>query len=441
MQGGCFEAAVRADLPGRAADIHLLTVGKTVVNALRHKEGLVCLPRRHALQRDNALCGAHYIVHAQLAVDGQQQRIVIVAVNFADLQNVLQLIQSGKRRGVALALFGRPELGGIQIDGYSSRRIRGIGVAGDAADKFSCHGAQQSCLAVASVFINAAANGHRLVHQRIAARRDERHRCPGDSPKAEGIQGIKLQFCGIPLAGTQIFFIDGAQINIRAGAGPQRHLTGDSVGFVKRQHAFTVGRDRFGHTFAVGVLQRSFRCRRQLEEIELILQRFRCHLYGGTHARGGMGSRDGCGAVGPAGQRHFGFGKVGIKGEVFDVLIQSALLVVDGNGIVVGGPLDAVFKGVPSVLVIVDADVLDQPQLLAQLQNFSCIGRQGAADLGGIVHGQRRNRGSVAVLHLQCVGIVDIQGEGVGAGSFLNRVLHAQNHLIGVLQIAGFHTL
>ena len=35
------------------------------------------------------------------------------------------------------------------------------------------------------------------------------------------------------------------------------------------------------------------------------------------------------------------------------------------------------------LLVIVDADVLDQPQLLAQLQNFSCIGGQGAADLGG----------------------------------------------------------
>ena len=51
---------------------------------------------------------------------------------------------------------------------------------------------------------------------------------------------------------------------------------------------------RFGHTFAVGVLQCRFRCRRQLEEIELILQRFRCHLYGGTHTRGGMGSRDGC---------------------------------------------------------------------------------------------------------------------------------------------------
>ena len=188
-------------------------------------------------------------------------------------------------------------------------------------------------------------------------------------------------------------------------------------------------------------MQRSFRCRRQLEEIELILQRFRCHLYGGAHARGGMGSRDGCGAVGQAGQRHFGFGKVGIKGEVSDVLIQSALLVVDGNGIVVAGePLDAVFKGVPSVLVIVDADVLDQPQLLAQLQNFSCIGGQAAADLGGIVHGQLRNRLSFAVLHLQCVGIVDIQGEGVGAGRFLTRVLHAQNHLIGVLQIAGFHT-
>ena len=171
------------------------------------------------------------------------------------------------------------------------------------------------------------------------------------------------------------------------------------------------------------------------------MQRFRCHLYGGTHTRGGMGSRDGCGAVGPAGQRHFGFGKVGIKGEVADVLIQSALLVVDGNGIVVvGGPLDAVFKGVPSVLVIVDADVLDQPQLLAQLQNSSCIGGQAAADLGGIVHGQLRNRVSFAVLNLQCVGIVDIQGEGVSTGRF-TRILHAQNHLIGVLQIAGCHTL
>ena len=441
MQACCFEAAVRADLPGRAADIHLLTVGKTVINALRHDEGFVFLPRRHALQRDNALCGAHYIVHAQLAVDGQQQRIVPVAVNCADLQNVLQLIQSGKRRGAALALFGRPELGGIQIDGYISRRIRGIDAAGGAVGKCVCRGAQLSRPAVASVFINAAANGHRLARQRIAARRDERHRCPGDSPKAEGIQGIKLQLCGIPLAGTQIFFIDGAEKNIRAGAGPQRHLTGDSVGFVKRQHAITVGLDRFGRAFAVGVLQRSFRRRRQLEEIELILQRLRCHLYGGTHARGGMGSRDGCGAVGPAGQRHFGFGKVGIKGEVADVLIQSALLVVDGNGIVVaGGPPDAVFKGVPSVLVIVDADVLDQPQLLAQLQNSSCIGGQGAADLGGIVHGQRRNHVTFVVLHLQCGGIVDIQGEGVGAGRF-TRILHAQNHLIGVLQIAVFHPL
>ena len=171
------------------------------------------------------------------------------------------------------------------------------------------------------------------------------------------------------------------------------------------------------------------------------MQRFRCHLYGGTHTRGGMGSRDGCGAVGQAGQRHFGFGKVGIKGEVSDVLIQSALLVVDGNGIVVGEPPDAVFKGVPSILVIVDAYVLDQPQLLAQLQNFSCNGGQATADLGGIVHGQLRNRVSFVVLHLQCVGIVDIQGEGVGAGRFLTRILHAQNHLIGVLQIAGFHTL
>ena len=35
--------------------------------------------------------------------------------------------------------------------------------------------------------------------------------------------------------------------------------------------------------------------------------------------------------------------------------------------------------------------------------------------------------------------IVDIQGEGVGAGRF-TEILHAQNHLIGVLQIAGFHT-
>ena len=147
-----------------------------------------------------------------------------------------------------------------------------------------------------------------------------------------------------------------------------------------------------------------------------------------------MGSRDGCGAVGQAGQRHFGFGKVGIKGEVSDVLIQSSLLVVDGNGIVVAGePPDSIFKGVPSVLAIVDAYVLDQPQLLAQLQNFSCIGGQAAADLGGIVHGQLRNRVSFVVLHLQCVGIVDIQWEGVGAWRFLTRVLHAQNHLISVL--------
>ena len=72
MQGCCFKAAVRANLTSQAADIHLLTVGKTVINALRHNEGFVFLPRRHALQRDNALCGAHYIVHAQLAVDGQQ---------------------------------------------------------------------------------------------------------------------------------------------------------------------------------------------------------------------------------------------------------------------------------------------------------------------------------------------------------------------------------
>ena len=164
------------------------------------------------------------------------------------------------------------------------------------------------------------------------------------------------------------------------------------------------------------------------------MQRFRCHLYVGTHARGGMGSRDGCGAVGQGRQCHFGFGKVGIKGEVPDVLIQSSLLVVDGNGIAVAGePPDAVFKGVPSVLVIVDAYVLDQPQLLAQLQNFSCIGGQVAADLRGIVHVQLRNRVSFVVQHLQCVGIVDIQWEGVGAWRFLTRILHAQNHLIGVL--------
>lgn len=57
-------------------------IGKTVINALRHNEGFVFLPAG-TLQRDNALCGAHYIVHAQFAVDGQQQRIVLVAVNCA----------------------------------------------------------------------------------------------------------------------------------------------------------------------------------------------------------------------------------------------------------------------------------------------------------------------------------------------------------------------
>ena len=45
VQGCCFKAAVRANLPGRAADIHFLTVGKTVINTLRHNEGLVFLPR------------------------------------------------------------------------------------------------------------------------------------------------------------------------------------------------------------------------------------------------------------------------------------------------------------------------------------------------------------------------------------------------------------
>ena len=140
------------------------------------------------------------------------------------------------------------------------------------------------------------------------------------------------------------------------------------------------------------------------------------------------------------GDGHGGAGQVGLVGEEVDVLVETALLVVHRHHVVVvGGPLDAVQIGVPAVFLMVDVYILDQAQGLPQIHNGGGICRRRATDLVGVVHGQGIAQVlSIAVLEPQSVAVVDVQGEGVGAGGIAAHVGHGEHHLIGVLQVVAF---
>ena len=152
-----------------------------------------------------------------------------------------------------------------------------------------------------------------------------------------------------------------------------------------------------------------------------------------------MGGGDGRLAALHGGNAHFQLGQVGVKVEELDILVQAALLVVDGDLLVGGGPGDAVLKGVPVVIAVVDADVIQQAQLLPHGQDLLGVGGQIAVHLACVVQGQLRNGLILAVHNLQRVGVVDIQGEGIGAGGLLPGICHRQHDLVGVLQIAFGH--
>ena len=86
---------------------------------------------------------------------------------------------------------------------------------------------------------------------------------------------------------------------------------------------------------------------------------------------------------------------------------------------------------------MVDAHVLHETQLLPQLHDGSGVGGQiaaGAVHPGGVVQADGVDVLPLAVLNFQGVAVVDVQGEGVGAGG-VPRVGHGEHHLIGVLQV------
>ena len=155
-----------------------------------------------------------------------------------------------------------------------------------------------------------------------------------------------------------------------------------------------------------------------------------------------MGGGDGGKAVLGGGDAHQQLGQVGVVAEVLDVLVQPALLIVDGDSVVAGGPADAVPEGVPAVLIVVDADVLQQSQLLPQGQDLlrgRVLGDSAAGvvvhDLAVVVHLDHAtvNPLSILVHKPQGAAVVDVEGEGVGAGGLV-AVVHREGNLIGVLQ-------
>ena len=157
-----------------------------------------------------------------------------------------------------------------------------------------------------------------------------------------------------------------------------------------------------------------------------------------------MGGSDGGGAALHGGDAHHQLRYVGGHGEVLDILIQAALLVVHGDGVVVGGPCDAVPEGVPAVIAVVDADIVQKAQRLPHGKDVRG-GHTGGAAAGQarhlirVVQGQGFDLLSLAVHDLQRVAVVDVQGEGVAAGRRHFPVVHRQHDLIGVLEIVVIH--
>ena len=296
-------------------------------------------------------------------------------------------------------------------------------------------------LAVVAILIGAAADGDGGIGQGIAVGLVEDHLHLGCRLELEAVEGVELQHGGIPLAGLEVGMVDGAEVEgiVHAARG-EPHVAGDAVGLIERQNAVVVGIDGLLHALPVDVLDGGLHGGAELEEVELLAQGGDVHRDAVLHAGLGMGGGDGGRAVHGGGKCHGGAGQVGVVVEYVDIFVQAALLVVHRDDAVVAArPLDAVLIGVPVIFLVVDVHILDEPQLLPQRQDVRRGGGQIAADLGGIVQGQGVGKVvSFAVLERQCVGIVDIEGEGIGAGCVAG-VFHGEHNLVGILEVVVPH--
>ena len=449
-----LEVVVGAHKARGIAGVDEGAVLQVVVDDLPCHKGFVRLTLGHFLQHHHAGSGAHLLHGADGAVHHLEQGVIGIVRNVADLQHILDLVLGGGKAVLGLPRLFGPELGEVEVDGELAVFVGGeLGVLLllSGSTDIVTGGAQTGCFAEIPVLVHAAPNDHFRAGQGRTTGRYEGQLCLGCLPQAEGVQGVELKFSGVSLAGLEVVVVDGAQVLrglvILSDLRVEPHVAGDAAGLVEGQHAFAVG----GHgpllVIAVGIAQGGLHRRGHLEQVELVPQRIGFDLDTGLHVRGSVGGGDDRLAALHGGDAHFQLGQVGVKVEELDVLVQAALLVVDGDLLVVSGPLDAVLKGVPVVIAVVDADVIQQAQLLPHGQdllgglggNRFVVLRSQILDLLGVVQRQGINFLILAVHNLQRVGVVDIQGEGIGAGGLILTVIHRQHDLVGVLQIALGH--
>ena len=362
-----FEVVVGAHEAGGVAGIDEGAVLEVVVHHLPGHEGLTGLALRHGLQHHHAGGGAHLLLDADTAVDHLEDRIIGVAADVPDLQDVLDLVHRGDHVFLRLPRLRGPELGGVEIDGDLAGFIGGkdgvrLVLAGCA--NVVAAGAEAGSLTEGIVLEHAAPDGDLGVGQGAAVRLHQGQLRFGRLPQAEGVQGVELQLSGVLLAGLEVLMVDGAHVLRIAVLGAEPHVAGDSVRLIEGQHAFDVGGGGLFHALAVHIAQGGLQRRGHLEEVELVLQGVGGDGDLRRHAGGGMGGGDGCRAVLHRGHAHFQLGQVGVEVKELDILVQTALLVVHRDIVVVGGPGDAVLEGVPAVIVVVDTDVVQQTQLL-----------------------------------------------------------------------------
>ena len=449
-----LEVVVGAHKARGIAGVDEGAVLQVVVDDLPCHKGFVRLTLGHFLQHHHAGSGAHLLHGADGAVHHLEQGVIGIVRNVADLQHILDLVLGGGKAVLGLPRLFGPELGEVEVDGELAVFVGGeLGVllSLSGSTDIVTGGAQTGRFAEIPVLVHAAPNDHFRAGQGRTIGRYEGQLCLGCLPQAEGVQGVELKFSGVSLAGLEVVVVDGAQVLrglvILSDLRVEPHVAGDAAGLVEGQHAFAVG----GHgpllVIAVGIAQGGLHRRGHLEQVELVLQGMGGDRDAGAHIGGGVGGGDGRLAALHGGDAHFQLGQVGVKVEELDILVQAALLVVDGDLLVGGGPGDAVLKGVPVVIAVVDADVIQQAQLLPHGQdllgglggNRFVVLRSQILDLLGVVQRQGINFLILAVHNLQRVGVVDIQGEGIGAGGLLPEICHRQHDLVGVLQIAFGH--
>ena len=457
-KGGLLEGAVGAHHAGGLAHVDLTGVGLGagrlgIGHGLLSHKGLPGLALGHLLQEDHVLGGAHPLVQAHAAVHRPEQGVVFVAVNAADLQHVLQPVQGGGLVPGGLAQFKGPELGGVVVDGQLAGLVGGVGLTHAAGVQAFGVGAHLGALAVAAVFVHAAPDGHLGIGQGGAVGLEEGQLHLARRTQDHRIDGIELQPGGVPLAGAQLLLGNGAQVHLSLVLGAEGDVIDDGAGRIQGQHAVLVGLPPHQAAGVQGGL-----CRRQhLEQEQFVLKGGEIDIGVGQVAGGGMGGGD------PAVisielllltvRRHQqdGIGQVFGEGEVIDVLIEPALLVVQVDARLLRIelrhlPLEGIPDGIPVVLLIVDADLRLEQQLLPQRQDGVGV---GGKLVGQVLIGDHQAAGrkvvALPVHQMKGVGIVDVQVDGIGGGR-LTVVCAAligdgEHRLINVPQVALLYRL